>query len=1058
MWEGIKHWIKSRSKRFWKRLLFWILVTPVLLFSTVVTIVYVKQDAIVQEVLVHFNQDFEGRIAIAESHVSPFAAFPYISIDLEKLRVYEGKSTQTHPLVSINDCYVGFNVFDLLKGDYTIKAIRLKDGDLRIVQHADGSINVLNALKSKKPAASVQADFKIDLKKVKLDRIDISKYNEANKVKVDAFIDKVTTSVKSSENHFYLDLKSKFVLSVLKNGDSTFLRNKHFFVETVLDMNELTKKFTIEPTEVELENSSFGMEGEVGLTKDVPLDLKFHGEKENFDLIIAIAPNEIGEAFKQFENQGTVFFNARVKGKSANGHKPEITAKFGCENGFFQNLETNKKLESIGFHGTFTNGEKRDLESMLLEIEQFSARPEAGRFKGKLRIQNFNAPDIDLKLNSDFDLDFIAKFINATELKGLRGKVQLAMNFHDIIDLSQPERAIERMNESYFTKLSIDKLAFDGPNLPVPIREMNMRAEMKGHRAQINSFNLEMGHSDLRVSGSVSDLPAIIHHTDLPVSCDLDIRSRRLDVAELTKTDTKKGIDERIDDLRLSLQLKSSAKKISEMKYLPEGEFFVRDFYGKFKHYPHTLHDFHADVLVDKKDFRVIDFSGVLDASDFHFNGYLRNYPIWFGDHMHGETFVEFDVNSKKLKFQDLFTYGGENYVPEDYRSEEIDQLRFHASSALHFDQGKFRSVDMSITDLSGKMKMHPLRLEGLKGKVHVTPHWFEVKNFGGRIGHSDLAVDARWYFKQGENQHHKFQLRSSRLDLDELTNFTLPSASASGKTTVDHDKGFSLYDLPFPDLDVSMKVGHLTYHTHKLNQFIAQFTTTKSHEVQVDQLDFVTAEGSVKMEGRLSGKDKKHIYFTPKIVVKHVLLDKLLLKFDNFGQDQLVSNNLHGFFNGTITGKIHLHADLVPKIDDSRLVIQMEVLNGSLNDFAPLKALETYFEDKNVSHIRFDTLKNTLTIDKGVMEIPKMTIESTLGFMEITGTQGLSGNMNMNYEVGIPWKMVGNVAANKLFKREKQEVDEIQSRDENARLVYVQVKGDLENFDVKLLKKKKRT
>jgi hypothetical protein len=181
------------------------------------------------------------------------------------------------------------------------------------------------------------------------------------------------------------------------------------------------------------------------------------------------------------------------------------------------------------------------------------------------------------------------------------------------------------------------------------------------------------------------------------------------------------------------------------------------------------------------------------------------------------------------------------------------------------------------------------------------------------------------------------------------------------------------------------------------------------------------------------------------------------MLKFDNFGQDQLVSNNLHGYFNGTITGKIHLHADLVPKIDDSRLIIQMEVLNGALTDFGPLKALETYFEDKNVSHVRFDTLKNTLTIDKGVMDIPKMTIESTLGFMEISGTQGLSGSMNMNYEIGIPWKMIGNVAANKLFKRSKQEQEEIQGKDENARLVHVQVKGDLENFDVKLIKKKRK-
>ncbi|MCC6699954.1 MAG: AsmA family protein [Fluviicola sp.] len=1053
----ILNWLRSRTKRFWKRFIFWILTTPVLLFATVVTIVYVKQDEIVQEVLTHFNEDFEGEIKIKESHISPFASFPYISIDLENVQVFEDKVSKKQAVVDIDDCYVGFNLFDLLKGNYTIKSIRLADGFFRIVQHKDGNLNILNALKSKKPSKEVKEDFQIDLKKVKIDRIDISKYNESNKVKVDAYIQKTVTSIKSSDKHFYIDLNSQFVLSVLKNGDSTFVRNKHISLSTVLDMNERTKKFSIEPTEVALENSSFNLKGEVGLTKEVPLDLKFTGEKENFDLIIAIAPNEIGEVFKQFENQGRIYFKAHVKGKSANGNKPVITANFGCKNGFFQNVKTNKKLESIGFHGTFSNGAKRDLETMKLEIQQFTARPEAGKFNGNLSVVNFKAPDIDLKLNSDFDLDFIAKFVNAKELRGLKGKVQLTMNFHDIIDLTRPERAIEQLNQSYFTKLTIDKLSFDAPNLPVPIRELNMKAEMKGHQAKIKSFNLEMGHSDVSISGAVSDLPAIVHHTDLPVVCDLAIFSDRLDLAELSKTETETGIDERIDGLKLKLQLKSSAKKISEMTYLPEGEFLIRDFYAKFKHYPHTLHDFHADVFIDKENFNVIDFSGLLDSSDFHFNGNLRNYPIWFEEKLHGETFVDFDLNSKKLKLKDLFSYGGQNFVPEDYRQEELDQLRFHAATVMHFDQGDFKSVDLNISNLSGKMKMHPLKIDAFKGGIHLTKNDLDIKNFAGKIGHSDLRLGLHWYFNPKEGQHHRFSLNSNRLDVDELTNFTVPSAASTHSKQVDHDKGFTLYDLPFPDLDGSLKVGNLNYHTHKLNQFETKFTTTKSHEIQLSQLDFSTAEGSIKMEGVLSGKDKKHIFFTPKIRVSHVQLDKLLLKFDNFGQDQLISNNLHGYFNGVITGKIHLHADLVPIIDDSKIVIQMEVLNGALNDFAPLKALETYFEDKNVSHVRFDTLKNTFTIDKGVMEIPKMSIESTLGYLEISGKQGLSGAMDMEYEIGIPWKMIGNVAANKLFKRNKQEQEEIQFKEEDAKLVFVQVKGNLDDFDVQLIKKKKR-
>lgn len=1053
---------KRFGKKFWIRFLLLILLVPIILFSTITGVIYLKQESIVQELLLNANEDFEGSISLKGSHISPFATFPYISIDLEDLHIYEGKEAiKKAEILHIGDCYVGFNIWDIINGNYKIKAIKLSNGVMRLVQHTDGTLNLANALKSKKPAEEVKSDFKIDLKSIRLKNLDVQKLNEANNVLVDAYIEKAKTKVKSSNEHFYLDLESKFNLTVVKDGDTTFVKNKHFEVDTELDMNELTKTLTIQPTEVKFENSSFGFGGKVGLEKDVPIDLHFNGEKPNFDLIIAIAPEEIAETFRQFENSGKVYFKADIKGKSTNGNMPEITANFGCENGFFNNLETKKSLDKIGFKGSFTNGKKRDLSTMKLEIQQFSARPEAGKFSGKISVQNFDSPDIDLRLVSDFDLDFLAKFVNAKELKGLAGKVKLTMNFHDIIDLKQPEKAIEKLNESYFTELLIENLRFNSPNLPAEIKDVDMKATLKGHAAKIEYFNTQIGNTDLHIKGSVSDLPAIIHHTDIPVTCDLDIRSDKIDIRELTKTKKTEGMDERIDKLKLNLRFNSSAKKILESKYLPEGEFFVKNFYAKFKHYPHTLHDFHADVIVGEKDFRVIDFRGILDDSDFHFNGYLRNYDLWFEDELNGDTFIEFDVDSKKIKLENLFTYNGANYVPEDYRHEEIDNLKFHGKTYIHFTKSDFKYIDFELSKFSGKLKVHPLKFENFSAKVHYEPKAIDIKGFKGKMGHSDFNIDLHYNLKESQNaKKNNLKILAQRLDVDELTNYNPPPVNSNNQpVTIDHDAGFSLYDLPFPDMDFYMQIGNLNYHQHALENFKAKFYTTKEHSVHIDQLDFKTAEGEMKMKGYLSGKDKKHIYFSPNITVKHVQLDKLMLKFDNFGQDQMVSENLHGYFNGTITGKIHLHADLVPKLDDSKVVIDMLVTEGRLDNFAPLKALETYFEDKNVSKVRFDTLRNQITFDKGTIIIPKMTINSTLGFMELSGTQKMNETLDMDYEIGVPWKMIGNVAANKLFKRNKKPEDgedEILYRDEKSKFVYVTVKGGIDDFKVNVGRRKK--
>jgi len=134
--------------------------------------------------------------------------------------------------------------------------------------------------------------------------------------------------------------------------------------------------------------------------------------------------------------------------------------------------------------------------------------------------------------------------------------------------------------------------------------------------------------------------------------------------------------------------------------------------------------------------------------------------------------------------------------------------------------------------------------------------------------------------------------------------------------------------------------------------------------------------------------------------------------------------------------------------------------INGRLENYAPIVALGEYFQDKNVNKVLFDTLSNTLTVKKSVLTIPKMTINSSLGFMEIRGTQHLENEMKMDYVIGVPWKMIGKVGGQKLFGKEKKEAEEneeeIQYRTKKAKFVYVKITVDIENYKIGLGKKEK--
>jgi len=1057
----IKHPI-YKQKKFWWRIILAIVLLPVFLFTVVVAFVHTKQDEIVKELITKANEDFEGTVRIKDSHVAAFAQFPYISIDLEKLEVFEGKELKRrNRLFHLGDVYVGFNALSLIQGKHQIKAIKLKNGKVSLVQHQDGSFNLSNALQTTKTTEEVKQDLHLDLKSIHLDHIDITKLNEVTHELIDTYITDAKAAFKTSDKRTRIDLKSNFELSIIQHKDTSFIKRKHFYVNTELQINHLKKKLIVFPTEIELENATFGFSGHLDLSRDLNLDLRFEGQKPDFNLFLALAPAELASTLKNFKNKGKIFFSASVKGPCLNGKTPAINARFGCKEGYFDNIETSKKLDKIGFNGTFTNGKARNASTMKFTLENFSAKPDAGIFSGKLVVENFESPDINMRLNSDFDLDYLTKFLNIKELQGLSGRVALTMNFHDIIDFEHPEKTIEKLNESYYSELHIENLKFKSKDFHLPLDGLTMKAKLQGHQAVIEKCNLKVGKSDLSISGKVSDLPAIIHHTDQIVETDLNITSKFLDLQQLTKnSDEASAIDEQIENLSLGFKFLSSAKALTESPHLPIGEFFIENMYAKLKHYPHVLHDFHADILIKNKDFRVVDFTGFIDQSDFHFSGQLENYSIWLDERLSGDTHIEFDLTSKLLQFDNLFTYGGERFVPEDYRHEEVKNLKLHGSSTLHFNHG-LQSTHVQLTQLAGALKMHPLYFEKFSGGIHLQNEQLSIKKLKGKLGKSNFEANLEYFLGEGKgSRENALSLSSTRLDFNELMNFDHLSDMKEANEKPDHDAAFSIYDFDFPDLHLKLDIDQLNYRHHLLKHLKIAAQMTNKHIIRLHTFSFDAAGGHFDVKGYLTGADKKHIYFKPDIRVKNVDLDKLMVKFENFGQDYLVSDNLHGVFSGHITGKVHLHADLVPNLDDSELSVQMLVLNGRLENYAPIVALAEYFQDKNVHSVRFDTLSNVFSVKKSILNIPNMTINSSLGAIEIRGSQHLDHEMKMDYVIGVPWKIIGEVGRQKLFAKGKKGpqngTDEIQYHQANTKSVYIKISGDIENYKFSLSKKER--
>ncbi|MDN5210777.1 AsmA-like C-terminal region-containing protein [Fulvivirgaceae bacterium BMA12] len=1062
-----------KSRKFWWWFVSITALFPVLIFSILLSYIYVEQDNILQDQITTLNRQHKGLIVVGDSHLSPFENFPYISIKVDDVRVYEAKGDETSVIVDVADIYIGFNIWDIVGGNYDIQTLLIEEGFFNIVLHEDGTNNLQNALAASGETGE-EEPVAIHLKNIELRKLDIHKLDEATNTDVEAFIYWGKGGFNTGNGLISAHIDTEFELNVIDNGDTTYIHHKHFEFHTDVTLDENTGLLTIKPSGITMEHGEFELAGSLDTKNDMNVDLVVKGTKPNFDMLIAFAPEDLIPVLERYENAGKIYFNAAVQGPTLHGQMPLIDAKFGASEAFLENTDKGKRINEMGFKGYFTNGKERSMRTMEFSLTDMTAKLESGQFLGSVVVNNFEEPEVNMQLNADFNLEFLAGFLNLANIENASGNVSLEMKFHDIIDLDQPELALNDLNQAYFSELKVTNLRLSSVDLPAPLKQLDMHLIMNGKQATLDQFDMLLGKSDLSMTGYLSDLPAIVHHTNIPVVAHLEIESDIFDIAEITGYSKKDstGINERIEDLSVGFSFKSSAKAFTESRYLPRGEFFIDSLHAQLKHYPHELHDFHVDFLIDDRDLKIVDFTGFIDDSDFHFNGLVHDYGFWMQEELNGDVDLDITLTSDLLRLEDIFCYQGENYVPEDYRHEEFENLALHVNSSMHYKESALHAVDIDLDKFNAKMHVHPMRFEDFEGHLHYEDDHLMIQKFHGKMGRTVFDVNMNYYL--GDDQAIKkrdnyLALKANYIDFDQLFNFNLaPSKTTETKavtTTADvqeHAEAFNLYELPFTDMQFDVNVEHFIYHRIDLQHINAHLRTTQNHYIYVDTLNMNAAGGSFKMSGYFNGSDPKHIYMKPDLIIEDVNIDKLMFKFENFGQDHVVSENLHGRLSTRVNGKIRVYPDLVPDLDQSEVHMDVEVLDGRLENYEPMLMLSDYMGDKDLKNIRFDTLKNHVDITNGQLTIPNMTIESTLGHMELSGTQGL--DHNIKYFLRIPWKTIKQAARYKLFGDKKNADgqtgdDKIIELDPNEKVRYLNLKihGNIDDFKIGLGKAKQR-
>lgn len=1035
-----------------------LLILPVLAITLIVigvALVYTKQDLLVQKAIAELNEQFNGTLELKDSHVSVFTNFPYISIDLQGLKFYGVDSLGGLPIYEVDDLYVGFSILDILTGDFKVKAVKILSGHLRLETYEDGTINLLQAKNIAASADTVEnKGFEFELKKLVIENLQVSLWKPEKEELLQVHLKEFQTSVKSKQGVLDVVLKTSLHVLMETKGRPAFFSDKQMVLDLGFGFDQDSQTLTLSPSRLQLEDVFLSVQGKAILEElGVRLDLDLEGEKQDFDLIAAFLPKETGDAFRRYDNQGEVFFRGSIRGLVAPGESPAVAFEFGCDNAFFENKALEKRVEDLRFSAFFTNGAQRNLATSEFRLQNFNARPDRGLFQGNLVVRNFENPYVKVDLLADLDLAFIGEFFQIPDLRGVSGQVQLKMDFDELVDLNFSNASIRQVKESLDSELTIRNLNLTYADFPYPIRNLNAYAKMDDGALMIEQFSFRLAESDFGLKAKVSNLPAIFHRLDIPVIVQLEVNSELLQLGKLFQQEQEQP--EEIRQFGLAMELQAKAVDLFKFDYLPKGKLQLKKLDFALKNYPHAFKRFRGTFEIDSQMVAIRSFQGKIDTSDIYLSGKLDNYPKWFGKEPAGISQLKVQFASDYLKIKDLMTYQGVNFLPDSYKEEYFTGLRFDAALKMEKGGGK-QNYFLDITKLQAQTKLHPLKFEAFSGRLSWVDQYLKIENFGGTMGASSFRISMGYnlgdsLFQPSDERPDFFQLKGQKLDLDALMGYE------SIEKESNHAEAFNIFKLPFRDFKLGLAVEKVLYHGTWLETIQAKFRSSKDSMLYIDQLDFAIADGKFRMNGYLNGRNPNKIYFHSKIRVDQIQVDQLLFKMDNMGKDVVLAENLRGKVSGSIESKLLVYPDLTPILDQSEAKINVSIYNGELIDFAPMQGLASFFADRNMNRVRFDTLRNTFELSKGVLTIPSMQINSSLGFMELSGRQAL--DLKMDYLVRVPWSLVTQVGSRALFGgRNREEVDpdqedDIITRDANRRIRFLNIRmsGTPDDLDVGL-------
>ncbi len=493
------------------------------------------EETLVRMVVTELNKQLTGHLDYTKSSLSIWKHFPEASLSFEEVRLRGSLplNKSDSNLLEIKRLSFSLSPLDLWNKKYHVHSLELEGGAIHLLidKNGKGNYNILKDKPRKAEKTKDTTNFRLALEKVILRDVQLSFISVPTKTRIGTHIAETRLSGNFAADSFRLSNTGTFDDFLLRIDHVNYINRKKVYLNTELQVNLLTNRYTIGKTDLRIARAQFAVSGFVenkksGIFSDIQLSIR----ETNLNNVATLLPEIYLKRIEKYRLDGLLFFRLNIRGLSNAKTNPAIGAIFSVRQGVFHIKDKELSLSNLAFTGSFTNGRRHNQSTTTLKIDNLRGKLRNKDLSAQFLLGNFDDPFLNLQLISNFNLKDVQEFVSFPAIEKLSGDVFVDASFSGrLADLKQA-RTASRIRLSGEMKLEGVEVRPQGSK--ISYSDLSGEFRFDGTNLIFNKLTGKAGSSDFRLNGSFGNVAGFLFLDHQTLDFSGSLKSEKLLVDE----------------------------------------------------------------------------------------------------------------------------------------------------------------------------------------------------------------------------------------------------------------------------------------------------------------------------------------------------------------------------------------------------------------------------------------------------------------------------------------------------------------------------------------------